>query len=202
METLKRYFCCGLISLGTVYSYGEFESLKQRSPFGDAAPKPVEKPVEKKPLTPQKPPEPPKPKKPELDLGSVGYVSINNKKYFSVRNNDKASKETFYEIIPLGGQSPSKIKAVKFNDKNKQLDLEVKGFNYTLKVGEGIKENPSSTANTSRNSPNNAYSGYGIQGNYQRNSPESQAYSNAYSDYDYDFDFDDWDFDDDDDWDY
>ena len=193
MKKITHYLCCSLVLSGVAYSFAEsdnkFQSLKTRSPFGDAAPKPVVKPAVQKKAT-EKIAEQPKPKKPELNLSLTGVVDINGKKYFSV--SQKTPKEVFFEVLTLGEKSPQGKLAKKFNEKKNLLTIEVNGFDYDCVLGE---DNSKKTSGTNSNS-----------GNYSRNLPDNPVNGNRstyepYSNYELD-DWGDWDDDDWDDWDF
>ncbi|MDR1435535.1 MAG: hypothetical protein LBI77_03990 [Puniceicoccales bacterium] len=131
----KVFFSVALFC--SCYAHGsQFESLKQRSPFGDA-PKPEPKPKDKQPVKVAAPVAPPAPQKPELKLSFLGYVRIGNKNYFSIC--DKTSKDEIHTLLTSEQKSPYGYAPSQFNEKKKTLEIEVNNYNYSCPLGEEAK---------------------------------------------------------------
>jgi hypothetical protein len=178
MKNLIQKIFFGMVFMGQYSVYGEFESLKKRSPFGDAAPQPIviksQPKVNLEPKPPPLPPPPPPPKKPDLKVEFSGYLKINKKEYFSIC--DKTSKDPIHTVIENHTISPLGYEAFNY-DKNKQvLNLKVDGHSYSYTFGEADKK-----TNTGTNLAVHNMGG---------TSPSS--FVNGHDDFNWD-DFDDWD---------
>jgi hypothetical protein len=189
MKNLIQKHFFGVVLLGQCCVYGAFESLKRRSPFGDAAPKPVVKPQPKVSVEPAKPapppPPPPPPKKPDLKLEFSGYLKMGKKEYFSIC--DKTSKDLIHTVIENHIASPLGYDAFNYDGNKQVLELNVDGHNYSCVLGEADKK-----ANTGTNFVANSTGSVGASpyGQLGMGSYDSYGTSSPYND---DFNWDDWD---------
>jgi hypothetical protein len=185
MKNLIQKIFFGVVLMGQCSVCDAFESLKQRSPFGDAAPKPIVKLPPKVSAEPAKPAPPPPPKKPDLKIELSGYLKMGKKEYFAIC--DKTSKDLLHTVIENHIASPLGYDAFNYDGGKQVLELKVDGHNYSCPLGGTDKKTNTGTAPISNSwgNANISYdSGMGSHDNY------------GVSPYDDDFNWDDWD----DDW--
>ena len=159
---ITAYLICTTLYAETNNANGNFDSLKNNSPFGDRKPAPPPppkpKPVESKPAP--KPVEQPKAK---LSLDFNGITKIGNELYATFVDKSKTPNISF--TIPQNKENVYGYIFKSYNEKNKSVEIEFQKTKYTLKLGEDNKTsgktNSSSSFSTSNsNSYNNSYNNY------------------------------------------
>ncbi|MDR1366549.1 MAG: hypothetical protein LBJ13_01415 [Puniceicoccales bacterium] len=192
MKNLIQKFFFGAALMGQCSVYSEFESLKKRSPFGDAAPLPIVKPQPKvaEPIKPPPlPPPPPQPKKPDLKIEFSAYLKCGKNEFFAI--SDKTSKDPVSQVLGIHTRSPLGYEAANYNDGIQELEVKIDGHSYLCLLGATDKKTNTGTNLTTNNMNNTNTSPYGSSGNYNYDP------SFAYDDFDWDglddeFDFDWW----------